>query len=120
MGKKGRREWSNFALGGSKNRNTNDLIAISRLLLYRYESENDLHASHQTWPSACPLFRRALAPYNFLKEIQHHEETEGFFTYRIADRRGDHSDHRGHRHSELDAVAYGRERGFGSGFSPHD
>jgi len=52
---------------------------------------------------------RALALGNFLKEIQHHEETEGLFTYRIADRRGDHSDHRGHRHSELDAVAYGRE-----------
>src|SRR6266850_755438 len=38
----------------------------------------------------------------FSRRSKHHEETEGLFTYRIAD-------HRGHRHSELDAVAYGRE-----------
>src|SRR5260370_39010638 len=30
-----------------------------------------------------------------------HEETEGFLSYRIADRRGDHSDHRGYRYSEF-------------------
>ncbi len=35
------------------------------------------------------------------------EETEGFLSYRIADRRGDHSDHRGHRNSEPPPVAYG-------------
>src|SRR5258708_20120391 len=48
---------------------------------------------------ACTLVRRALAPYNFSR--RKHEETEGFLTYRIADRRGDHSDHRGHRYSEF-------------------
>src|SRR5260370_7658725 len=40
-------------------------------------------------------------------------------SYRVADRRGDHSDHRGHRHSEPPPVPYGRERGFGSGFTPY-
>src|SRR5260370_41720958 len=40
-------------------------------------------------------------------------------SYRVADRRSDHSDHRGHRHSEPPPVPYGRERGFGSRFSPH-
>jgi hypothetical protein len=56
---------------------------------------------------------------NSLKEIQHYEETEGFLSYRVADRCGDHSDHRGYRNSKLAPVAYGRERSFGSGFTPH-
>src|SRR5437879_342144 len=55
----------------------------------------------------------------FLKETWHHEEAKGFLTYRVADRRGDHSDHRGHRNSEPPPVPYGRQRGFGSRFSPH-
>src|SRR5712671_954189 len=37
-------------------------------------------------------------------------ETEGFFTYRIADRGGDHFDHRCHRDPELAARSYSGER----------
>jgi hypothetical protein len=43
---------------------------------------------------------RALAPQT-LKEI-FNEEAKGILSYRVADRRGDHFDHRGHRNSELD------------------
>jgi hypothetical protein len=35
------------------------------------------------------------------------EEAEGFLTYRIADRRGNYSDHRGYRHPEPPQVTYG-------------
>src|SRR4029077_2392576 len=48
-----------------------------------------------------------------------YEEAKGFLSYRVADRRGDHSDHRGYRNSEPPPVPYGRERGFGSRYSPH-
>jgi hypothetical protein len=34
-----------------------------------------------------------------LKETVENEEAEGFLTYRVADRRRDHSDHRGYRNS---------------------
>jgi hypothetical protein len=34
-------------------------------------------------------------------ENRNEEEPEGFLTYRIADRRGDHFDHRGNRDPEL-------------------
>ena len=45
---------------------------------------------------------------------------QGFFSYRIADRRGDHSDHRGHRNSELDAREDVSERVLCRWLSPHD
>src|SRR6266404_4088178 len=38
------------------------------------------------------------------------EETKGLFTYRIADRRGDHPDHRGHRNPEPAACPHFGER----------
>jgi len=38
--------------------------------------------------------------YSVLKGVLN-EEAEGFLSYRVADRRGDHSDHRGHRNSNL-------------------
>src|SRR6202008_2919132 len=53
------------------------------------------------------------------KEIEYHEETEGFLSYRIADRRGDHSDHRGHRYSELAALENRSERIIRGGLSSH-
>src|SRR6266851_4076838 len=46
-------------------------------------------------------------------------QTKGFLSHRVADRRGDHFDHRGHRHPEPPPVTYGRERVFGGGFYPH-
>src|SRR5215469_13898785 len=49
-----------------------------------------------------------------------HEEAEGFLSYRVADRRGDHSDYRGHRDSELDACQDVGQRVLGRWFSPHD
>src|SRR6266852_8702948 len=78
------------------------------------------HTSSLVWPGACTIVRRALAPSNISRRSKHHEETKGFLSYRVADSRGDHSDHRGYCHSEPAPVPYGRERGFGSGFSPHD
>src|SRR6202008_4241805 len=53
------------------------------------------------------------------KEIEYHEETEGFLSYRIADRRGDHSDHRGYRYSELAALENRSERIIRGGLSSH-
>src|SRR5207344_749545 len=55
-----------------------------------------------------------------LKEIVENEEAEGFLTYRVADRRGDHLDHRGHRNSEPTSVAYGGQRSFRGWFDPYD
>src|SRR5258706_543972 len=49
--------------------------------------------------SGTNMFCSGTITINFSRRM--HEETEGFFTYRIADRRGDHSDHRGHRYSEF-------------------
>src|SRR5215471_2913013 len=48
-----------------------------------------------------------------------HEEAEGFLSYRIADRRGDHSDHRGYRYSELAQGTHFGERVFRGWLSPH-
>src|SRR5262249_25137074 len=45
---------------------------------------------------------------------------EGLFTYRVADRRGDHSDHRGYRDSELAAFKDRRQRILGCGFGAYD
>src|ERR1700730_11273895 len=50
-----------------------------------------------------------------LKEI-FNEEEKWFLAYRIAHRRGDYSDHRGHRNSELAQVPYGSERVLGCWF----
>src|SRR5580692_4554771 len=47
------------------------------------------------------------------------EETEGLFTYRTADRRGDHPDHRGDCYPELAALAHGGQRSFGRRLDPH-
>jgi hypothetical protein len=43
-----------------------------------------------------------ILPGNFLSGGVSNEKAEGLFSYRIADRRGDHSDHRGHRNPQLD------------------
>src|SRR2546425_13141304 len=51
-----------------------------------------------------------------------YEETEGFLSYRIADRRGHHSDHRGHRYSEFAQGQDGGERilsGWCDSYSQH-
>src|ERR1700735_734107 len=48
------------------------------------------------------------------------EESEGFFTHRIADRRGDHFDHRGYRNSELASRPHGGQRSVSSRFNPYD
>src|ERR1700735_3402184 len=47
------------------------------------------------------------------------EESEGFCTYRIADRRGDHFDHRGYRNSELASRPYGGQSVFRGRVSSH-
>src|SRR5260370_24499212 len=52
--------------------------------------------------------RSTLFPYTTLfRSRRKNEETKGFLSYRIADRRGDHSDHRGYRYSEF---AQGQDR----------
>jgi hypothetical protein len=43
-----------------------------------------------------------------LEENFNEEATEGFFTYRIVDRGGNHFDHCGDRHPELAAFQDGR------------
>src|SRR5215469_539387 len=60
----------------------------------------------------------ALAPQYLRRRI--HEEAEGFLSYRIADRGGDHSDHRGDRHSEFDAREDVGERVLGRRFHSYD
>src|SRR5260370_1910402 len=89
-------------------------------------SKGDTDAEHKSSkqsphrPPACTLLPRALAPEKrlMLRRSKDHEEAKGFLAYRIADRRGDHSDHRGYRHSELAALENRSERiirgGFGS------
>src|ERR1700733_11989433 len=58
---------------------------------------------------------RSLAPRR-----NNEEEPEGLFTHRVADRRGDHFDHRGHRNSEPASRAYRGKRSFGSRLDAHD
>ena len=84
--------------------------SLTKCLFIRYIRKQDTFSGPALQNGVGLAFSvwRALAPY-FSQGDWHHEETEGFFTYRIADRRGHHSDHRGHRHSELDAVPHGRE-----------
>src|ERR1700721_3739010 len=53
-------------------------------------------------------------------ESRNEEEPEGFLTHRVADRRGDHFDHRGHRNSEPASRTYRGERSGGSGSAAHD
>src|SRR5580698_4641305 len=48
------------------------------------------------------------------------EEAEGFLTNRVADRCGDHFDHRSDRNSELAPVAHGGQRSFRGWFDPYD
>src|SRR5213078_1162634 len=47
------------------------------------------------------------------------EESKGFLSYRIADRRGDHFDHRGDCHPEPAPFAYGGQRSVRSRFAPY-
>src|SRR6266436_7513161 len=58
----------------------------------------------ENWPAACICTRRAQAPNTLSRRS--HEEAEGFLSYRVADRRGDHSDHCGHRYPEPHAFAH--------------
>src|ERR1700730_3592457 len=71
----------------------------------------------QSWHAPCFPTLRALALRKFLRRS--HEEAEGFLTNRIADRRGDHFDHRGHRNSELAQVQDGGQRIVRSWIGPH-
>src|SRR5882672_9497276 len=48
--------------GGSKHPNKNGSITLSACVLDRYENRNDPYTYSHAWPSACPIFRRALAP----------------------------------------------------------
>src|SRR6266568_1418073 len=98
MDKKGRRKTSSPLFRGASTRIKSGRC-INSLFLDRYEDANYLRTSSLDWSQVCMLVRRALAPQNFSR--RKHEETEGFLTYRIADRRGDHSDHRGYRYPEL-------------------
>jgi hypothetical protein len=66
-----------------------------------------------------PLFFHSSTSFYVLSR-RSHEEAEGFLSYRIADRRGDHFDHRGHRNPEPHSFQNGSERVFGSGLSPYD
>src|ERR1700739_4139739 len=68
--------------------------------------------------TACTDKLRALARHDLSRRI--HEEAEGFLSYRIADRRGDHSDHRGDCDSELDAREDVGERVFRRWLTAHD
>src|SRR5262249_48189288 len=49
-----------------------------------------------------------------------HEEAEGFFPYRTADRRGDHFDHRGDRYPQPAALEDRGQRILCGGFGAYD
>src|SRR5216683_2765807 len=90
-------------------------------------SKGDTDAEHKSSkqsphrPTACTLLPRALAPEKrlMLSRSKNHEEAKGFLAYRIADRRGDHSDHRGYRYSELAALEDRSERIIRSGLGSY-
>src|ERR1700752_1225784 len=99
--KKGRQKASSvfqgekFKLAGSR-------IICNSLQLITLRLFPILHQRPPIWPVTCTSSVNALATNISqvkLKEI--YEEAKGFLSYRIADRRGDHFDHRGHRNSEL-------------------
>src|SRR5437016_5689590 len=101
MYKKCRRKTSNL----DKRQNVPEskpTASFKSIFMNKIWREHHFRTSSLDWPPACLLVRRAKAPYNFSR--RKHEEAKGFLSYRIADRRGDHSDHRGHRHSELAAL----------------
>src|SRR5437016_5194533 len=100
--------------GGNKHPTQIESMALSSFVSYKYKNKEQSLTLPGVWPRPCPTFRRALALLNFSR--RQHEKAKGFLSYRIADRRGDHFDHRGHCNSEPPPVSYGRERGLGSGF----
>src|SRR6266850_3127092 len=55
----------------------------------------------------------------FSGDYKSEEESKGFLSYRIADRRGDHFDHRGDCHPEPAPFAYGGQRSVRSRFAPY-
>src|SRR5260370_2602260 len=95
-------------------------ISLDYSLYYQRDTKNGTWSSRR-FRIGLPLAlgMACSGTIKLLKEIQHHEEAKGFLSHRHADRRGDHSDHRGHRHPEPPPVTYGRERVFGGGFYPH-
>src|SRR5437016_7952094 len=117
MDKKCRRNTSNL----DKRQNVPEskpTASFKSIFMNKIWREHSFRTSSLDWPPACTLVRRALAPYNFSRRM--HEEAKGFLSYRIADRRGDHFDHRGHRHSELAAFENRSERVVCCRFGPHD
>src|SRR6266702_6673446 len=56
---------------------------------------------------------------SFPGEQKSEEEAKGFLSYRIADRCGDHFDHRGDCHPEPAPFAYGGQRSVRSRFAPY-
>src|SRR5439155_5725468 len=58
----------------------------------------------------CNVLRNESTKPRISQEIKIEEESEGFLSYRIADRRGDHFDHRGDCHPEPAPFAYGGQR----------
>src|SRR5437016_12519281 len=116
MYKKCRRKTSNL----DKRQNVPEskpTASFKSIFMNKIWREHSFRTSSLDWPPACTLVRRALAPYNFSRRI--HEEAKGFLSYRIADRRGDHFDHRGDCHPEPAPFAYGGQRSVRSRFAPH-
>src|SRR5580698_9481901 len=84
-------------------------------------------ARHGVWHAPCKLqgctppgIRQKLGGTSSQGENRNEEEPEGFLTYRIADRRGDHFDHRGYRDPELAPRSDGGARIFGGRLGSHD
>src|SRR5260370_1859214 len=86
------------------------------LLSARYEENGVLIGKVWTGLSLAVIMMLSVS---IIASRRKHEEAKGILSYRVVDRRGDHSDHRGHRNSEPAPVSYGRERGFGSRFTSH-
>src|SRR5260370_40866328 len=95
-------------------------ISLDYSLYYQRDTKNGTWSSRR-FRIGLPLAlgMACSGTIKLLKEIQHHEEAKGFLSHRVADRRGDHSDHRGHRHPQPPPVTYGSERAFGGWFYPH-